>query len=229
MNEFDVILEECVDLIASGETTLEECLTLYPEYAAQLEPVLCTAVLLQAEREEVAPPPFLRARIRGELQQAIRNSSQKKTGTRLFFWRMGLNLAVLIFTLLMVNTLFAQEALPGERLYNWKLTSEKLWRAVAIDPLETDLRLSDRRIGEYVAVSSDEQRRTEVLLGYNRLLVRFRDEKNEDNRLRILSVLKAQQDSLHRIGLSIPELDSYFSGREFQIDMPAMPATNPTP
>jgi hypothetical protein len=125
---------------------------------------------------------------------------------------MGLNVSVLVFALLMTNTVFAQEALPGETLYNWKLASENLWRAVAVDPLGTDLKLSDRRVNEYVAVSADQQRRTEVLLGYNKLLFRFKDQQDEADRARILNVLKSQQDSLHRVGLSIPELDRYFSG-----------------
>jgi hypothetical protein len=67
MNEFDVILEECVDLIASGELSLEECLSSYPEYAAQLEPILITLVCLQDEGRDVVPPLSLRARIRREL------------------------------------------------------------------------------------------------------------------------------------------------------------------
>ena len=211
MNEFDIILEECVDLIASGETTPEECLSVYPEYAAQLEPVLYTAALLQ-EGREVTPPPFLRARIRGELNRAMKNDPRKKNRTTVFFWRKTLNVALVLFALAMTNTFFAQAALPGETLYNWKLASEKLWRAIAVDPLETDLQLSNRRIHEYVAVSADEKRRAEVLLGYNRLLVRFKDEQDQNDRARIQSVLKTQHDSLHRIGLSIPELDSYFSG-----------------
>jgi hypothetical protein len=228
MNEFELILEECVDLIASGETSPEECLMLYPEYAAELEPILYTAVLLQ-EGKEVTPSPFLRARIRGELNRAMKNDPRKKSRSPVFFWRLAVNVAVLVFALAMTNTIFAQGALPGDSLYNWKLASERLWRAVAVDPLETDLRLADRRINEYVAVSSDEQRRTEVLLGYNRLLVRFKDEKNESNRARIQNVLKSQRDSLHRVGLSIPELDSYFSSGQFQIDTPGLPATIPTP
>jgi hypothetical protein len=212
MNEFDLILEECVDLIASGETSPEECLDLYPEYAAQLEPILNTTVRLQEEGREVTPPPFLRARIRGELNRAMKNNPRKKSRSPFFFWRMGLNISVLVFALLMTNTVFAQEALPGETLYNWKLASENLWRAVTVDPLGTDLKLSDRRVNEYVAVSADQQRRTEVLLGYNKLLIRFKDQQDGADRARIFSVLKSQQDSLHRVGLSIPELDRYFSG-----------------
>ena len=125
---------------------------------------------------------------------------------------MGLNISVLVFALLMTNTVFAQEALPGETLYNGKLASENLWRAVTVDPLGTDLKLSDRRVNEYVAVSADQQRRTEVLLGYNKLLIHFKDQQDGADRARIFSVLKSQQDSLHRVGLSIPELDRYFFG-----------------
>jgi hypothetical protein len=211
MNEFDLILEECVDLIASGETSPEECLALYPEYAAELEPVLYTAVYLQ-EGREVTPPPFLRSRIRAELNQAMKTTPGPQGRVPLFFFRRVLNVALIVLALLMTNTLFAQRALPGEALYNWKLASENLWRAITADPVGTDLKLSDRRINEYVAVSSDEQRRTEVLLGYNKLLVRFRDEKTEADRARIITVLKSQQDNLSQAGLSIPALDNYFSG-----------------
>jgi hypothetical protein len=211
MNEFDVILEECVDLIASGETSLEECLSNYPEYAAQLEPILITLLCLQEEGRDVVPPPALRARIRGELEQVMKDNPKEKSRIPVFFWQMALSVSVLALALVMTSTVFAQEALPGERLYTWKLASENLWRVVAVDTLGADLKLSDRRVNEYVAVSSDEQRRTEVLLGYNKLLVRFKNEQDESERVRILSVLKSQQDSLHNAGLSIPELDDYFS------------------
>jgi len=89
MSEFDVILEECVDLLASGESSLEECLIAYPEYAAQLEPILCTATRLR-EAREVTPPPFLRARIRGELQQASKSAPQKKSRFYGFFLAKGI-------------------------------------------------------------------------------------------------------------------------------------------
>jgi hypothetical protein len=127
------------------------------------------------------------------------------------FWRMALNIALLVFALITTNTVFAQGALPGESLYNWKLTSERVWRLVSADPLGTDLQLSNRRIDEYVAVSNDETRRARVLTGYNELLVRFKSEEDQNQRARIAPVLKSQQDVLHSVGLAIPELDSYFS------------------
>jgi hypothetical protein len=102
--------------------------------------------------------------------------------------------------------------MPGEKLYLWKLASENLWRRVTVDPLGTDLKFSDRRVSEYVAVTTDKQRRMEVLLGYNKLLVRFKEEHNKADRARILRALKSQQVSLRKAGLSIPELDNYFQG-----------------
>jgi hypothetical protein len=127
-----------------------------------------------------------------------------------------LNVAVLVFALLMTNTVFAQGALPGDSLYNWKLSSERVWRMVSADPLGTDLQLSNRRINEYVAVSNDETRRARVLVSYNELLTRFKSDNNDQER--ILVVLRSQQDSLHQVGLSIPALEDYVSG-----------ATRPTP
>lgn len=213
MNEFEAIFEECVDQITSGESTLEECLARYPQFEAQLEPLLYSIVRLQDEAQAVRPSPFLRARLRSELNRAIETSSRRNGAAQPFFWRMALNVAVLMFALIMTNTVFAQKALPGEELYDWKLASENLWRTVTTDPLGTDLKISERRIDEYVAVSSDEARRREVLLGYSKLLVRFKEVEDENKRARILNVLKSQRDSLRRMGLTIPELDSYFSGK----------------
>ena len=212
MSEFDVILEECVDLIASGESSLEECLIAYPEYSTQLEPILCTATRLR-EARDVTPPPFLRARIRGELRQAAKVDLPEKSRFPVFFWQKALNVYLMILTVIMTNTFFAQGALPGEILYKWKLASENLWRAITSDPVGTDLELSNRRVREYLAVSADQQRRTQVLVGYDMLLARFEAEHNQADRARITSVLQSEQDSLHRVGLSIPALDKYFAGR----------------
>ena len=58
-DEFEAILEACVDQIAEGEASLEECLASYPQYAFELEPILFTVTELQRGRE-IQPPPYLR-------------------------------------------------------------------------------------------------------------------------------------------------------------------------
>lgn len=209
-NDYEATLETCIDQIAEGEASLEECLARYPQYAAQMEPILLAATHLQRGRD-IKPSPFLRGRIRRELNQAMKTSPQLKKG-RLptFFWRMALNVALLLFALIMTNTVFAQGALPGDSLYNWKLTSERVWRIVSTDPLGTDLQLSNRRINEYVAVGNDETRRARVLVSFNELLTRFKSDSNDQDR--ILVVLRSERVSLQKAGLSIPELDNYVSG-----------------
>ncbi|HSJ90061.1 MAG TPA: hypothetical protein VK909_22815 [Anaerolineales bacterium] len=209
-NDFEAVLETCVDQIATGATSFEECLTVYPEYAEEMAPILLAATELKRGRE-LRPSPFLKGRIQLELKYAMKNSPPQQRGLWTFPWRIALNVAVLMFTLIMTNTVFAQGALPGQSLYNWKLTSEHIWRSVSSDPLGTDLQLSNRRINEYVAVSNDETRRARVLTDYNELLTRFRSEQNQNNQTRIVEVLKSQQNSLHKVGLTIPELDRYFS------------------
>ena len=207
-NEYEDILETCVEQIASGASSLEQCLARFPAYASELEPVLSVAARLKRIRD-VKPPPFLRGRVRANLTKAIQNSPRQKRGLSNYFWRMALNVGVLLVTLFTTNTVLAQGALPGESLYRWKLNSEHVWRVISPDPLATDLRLADRRVNEYVAVSRDEIRRSRALREYNELLVRFQAEQNETNRERILLRLKSQQDSLKTVGMSIPELDQF--------------------
>ena len=232
--EYESILETCIEQIANGGSSLEECLARFPNHAAELEPILSAATRLKQVRN-VKPPPFLRARIRAQVNQTIEAKPRHRRGLPKFFWRMALNVGLLLLTLAMTNTVFAQSALPGETLYRWKLTSEYVWRVVSTDPLGTDLRLADRRLDEYLAVSKDETRRARVLVGYNELLVRFQAEEDEADRQRILTTLKSQQDSLRKVGLSIPELDRYFTGGaietggDFQIATHEDPITRPAP
>jgi hypothetical protein len=44
--QFEERLNECLEALSSGQRTLEECLSMYPEDASRLEPMLRTAMLL---------------------------------------------------------------------------------------------------------------------------------------------------------------------------------------
>lgn len=212
MSNFDEILEDSLDKIASGESTMEEILARNPRDASELEPYLRSAELLKRGRG-VVPSPFFAARLRSNLMQKIEATPQRpKLGMPFFFQRMALNVGVLLLMMAFVSTAFAQVALPGDSLYGLKIASENVWRVVSNDPVGTDLELADRRIDEYVAVSRDATRRARVLSGYRDLLVRFQTQEDAQEKARILEALRTQQDDLRRVGLSIPELDSYFSG-----------------
>ena len=211
MNNFDEILEQSLDKIASGESTVEEVLARNPSDASELEPYLRSAEQITRGRS-VTPSPLFAARLRSDLIRKIEATPRPARRLPFFFHRMALNVGVLFLMFAFVSTAFAQAALPGESLYGLKLASENVWRVLTTDPVGTDLELANRRIDEYVAVSRDEARRARVLNGYNELLVRFQSEDDQLEKERILRVLKSQQDDLRNVGLSIPELDKYFSG-----------------
>lgn len=234
MKNFDEILEESLDKIASGESTLEECLARNPIHAAELQPVLAAVDLLKRGRD-VKPSPLFAARLRSELAHKAQSKPKSIWRSPFFLQRMAFSAAIVLFLFVFTSTAFAQTALPGESLYGLKLTSESVWRVVTTDPVGTDLKISERRINEYMAVSKDEIRRARVLNGYHELLLRLQAQEDEQEKARILQTLKSHQDSLHNAGLSIPELDSYFSGGatetggDFPLATPDSPVERPTP
>lgn len=122
------------------------------------------------------------------------------------FWRLTITLVSMLLAFIVSGTVFAQSALPGDIFYDWKLGSENAWRIVSPDRLGTDLTLSNRRVNEVVALSGDEVRHTRALEDYQRLLIRFKDAKDQE---RVLLVLQSQWEFLDKAGVSIPELNNY--------------------
>ena len=69
--EFDNILDECLErLLLKGET-VEQCLASYPEQAAELEPLLHTA-LITKKASAIEPRHEFRARARYQFDSALR-------------------------------------------------------------------------------------------------------------------------------------------------------------
>jgi hypothetical protein len=206
-NELETILDICLSQIKDGESDVEECLALYPQQAAQLEPLLKAASKL-ARGREVVPDPAYKARTRAQLSIYMQQNPQRKRVSPLF-WRFAIGIATMLLAFLATGTSFAQSALPGDQLYNWKLTSENVWRMTSNDQLGVDITLSNRRVDELVVVSRDQMRRARALENYEKLLVKFKS-ANEKDRSRIMPVLRAQHESLIRAGVTIPELEALF-------------------
>ena len=93
MNNFDEILEQSLDQIASGESTVEEVLAHNPREASELEPFLRSAELLKRGRG-VAPSPFFAARLRSDLMRKIEADRPPVRRFPFFFQRMALNVGV---------------------------------------------------------------------------------------------------------------------------------------
>jgi hypothetical protein len=209
MADFEQILEDCLDAIESGAATIDECLARYPEHAARLKPLLQSASRLGRGRE-LKPSPILKSRIRTHLTRDMKSNPRRKR--RIFpFWRIAVAFAIFLLAFLATGTVYAQDALPGDVLYNWKLTSERAWRVVSVDHVGIDLRLADRRLREYVAVSSDPVLGERALKGYREVLGKLQSEVNGDTEERIRPVFEVHQRSLKNSGLNVPELDTYLA------------------
>ena len=115
-NELETILDICVSQIKDGESNVAECLALYPEQAAQLEPLLKAATKLSRGRE-VIPDPAYKARTRAQLSTYMQQNPQRKRVSPVF-WRLAIGIATMLLAFLATNTSFAQQALPGDQLYD---------------------------------------------------------------------------------------------------------------
>ena len=209
-NDLETILDTCLYQIEEGEASVEECLARYPEYAAQLQPLLKAATKL-ARAREVVPDPSYKLRARSELNVYMQRHPQHKRVSPVF-WRFSIAFVTVMMLFLASGTAFAQQALPGDALYNWKLTSEHIWRLTSRDGLGVDIALSNRRMNELLVISAsgDETRQAWAIQNYEKLLLKFRNAESEDDRARILPVLRAQHQVLLEAGVVIPELEGYF-------------------
>jgi hypothetical protein len=207
-NNLETILDTCLYQVEEGEASVEECLALYPDHAAELEPLLKAATKLSRARD-VVPDPSYRMRARSQLNTYMLQHPQRKRVSPIF-WRVAVGFATMMLLFIASGTAFAQQALPGDTLYNWKLTSEHVWRLTSSDDLGVDIALSQRRMNELLVVSGDETRRAWAIQNYEKLLLKFRTAESEHDRARILPVLRSQHKALLEAGIIVPELEDYF-------------------
>jgi hypothetical protein len=208
-NELEFILDSCLSQIEEGEASIDECLARYPQHAVQLQPLLRAATKL-ARARDVVPNPSYRMRARSQLNAYMQQNPQRKRVSPVL-WRFTIAFVTVFMLFLASGTAFAQQALPGDTLYDWKLTSEHLWRLTSSDQLGVDITLSNRRMNELLRVSGDEIRRERAIQKYEELLIKFQNADDAKYRERILPVLRAQHEALLQAGISIPELELYFS------------------
>jgi len=175
MSEIDDILEKCLRDLVTGASSPEECLARYPEHAAQLEPLLLTASRVATGRK-VRPSPAFKARARATLTLHMQANPHRVVRPSFNFRRLAAGLAALVLALLATGTVYAQGSLPGDSLYRWKLASERAWRLVSPDTVNTDFAIANRRINELNATANDPTRRAQALEGYREVRERLKSE-----------------------------------------------------
>lgn len=205
-SNLDSVLEDCLERIAQGET-LQRCLELYPEHAAELKPMLLAAARLESSTQ-VRPSGAFKTRARAQLY-AHMEAHPRQRG-----WSQQLSpvlrtisvLATLLLAFTVTGTALAQSALPGQVLYPWKLASERVWHNISSDPVGVDLVLADRRVDEAVAVSQNSEARDIALHGYEKVMKDLASESTATADDRVQAGLKDQQDRLKNAGLEVPKL-----------------------
>ena len=153
VNEFDNILNECFDRLIKGET-IGSCLANYPQYAAELEPLLKTAQETMVATD-IKPRPEFRQRAANEFQAAIRNLPVKKSWT--FKWQLRWAMPVAIVLVLLASgsgtVVAATNSLPDSPLYSIKIAAESVQMAFTFSnesKAELYARFIDYRVEEIV-------------------------------------------------------------------------------
>jgi hypothetical protein len=126
MREFENILNECIERVLRGES-IEACLKAYPQHAAELEPLLRTAMDAH-KAAEISPRPEFRQRAGYEFQAAIRDMKpvKKSSFSRQLRWVTALSV-ILVILMAGSGTLAASaNSLPDESLYGVKLFTEEV-------------------------------------------------------------------------------------------------------
>ncbi|MBI4214207.1 MAG: hypothetical protein HY534_07865, partial [Chloroflexi bacterium] len=156
------ILDRCLDDIRDGRATLDECLARYPEFRADLEPLLQVAASIAPLPSLPDPAHKLAARVRfvealhaepdkASLGERVRRLFRPSPSFRL--GRPGLaSVAIVAALFSTTGVLYASEqALPGAPLYGIKLAVEQVRLSAALNDeitAQVKMEIAERRLAE---------------------------------------------------------------------------------
>jgi len=153
--EFNTILDECLErLLVKGET-IEQCLQSYPEQAVELEPLLQTALATKGALI-IQPRPEFKARARYQFRSALQEVASRRR--RPFFgWVPRWATAVIIVLVLLLagggTVAAAGNSMPDNPLYPVKLATEQAQLTLTPSDMgkaELYAKLADRRVVEII-------------------------------------------------------------------------------
>jgi len=153
--EFNNILDECLERLLVKGDTIEQCLLSYPEYAAELEPLLHTAVATKTALA-IQPRPEFKSNARYQFRLALQEVKPKR---RLPFlgWQPRWAIAMVAFLVLLLagggTVAAAGDSMPDSPLYPVKLATEQVRLRLTpsdIGKAELYAKLADRRVAEIV-------------------------------------------------------------------------------
>ena len=205
-SEFEAILDECLRDVLHGIRTIEQCLELYPDYAADLKPVLQIALLtkrLKSPEMPAASVDKLENRLR---ERMVVNAKPKVVRGR--FTPLG-KLAAMIAIIFLVGlgsgagaVAASSNAVPGDWLYGLK----RLWEAIilALTPLtgQVDdlwLQMAERRLDEVEELAKRGQLTDSSLFDLYTAMAQSITLADADTRPQLISYLAEAQTALATI------------------------------
>lgn len=165
-DELGRILDSCLELISSGAETVDTVIEQYPEYRDQLKPPLEAAMWLQSRKEVFNPRPgfvqLSQRRLVNRFREQTADGGINETISRIpiFFQQHRIAVqysalltltAVLLFVGYRSADFLVQRSIPGDPLYEAKITREEMQVSLASDQEgETRLRIefAQRRVIE---------------------------------------------------------------------------------
>ena len=159
-NEFDNILNECLERILAGGETLEQCLSRYPEQAAELESLLQT-VLVSQKAVSIKPRPEFREKARYQFQAALQEIVEKRERRFSFFnlqpqWSAAIVGVIIVLLVSSSTVMAAGNSMPDGALYPVKLATEAVRLKITPSMLgkaEFYAQMIDRRVTEIVKMA----------------------------------------------------------------------------
>ncbi len=162
--DFSLIVAKCLEQMLVQGKTIEEVIDQYPQYTADLRPLLESAMWLDKKKSEINLASDRLSIRKEQLINQIRKEStiSSRPGRTLFpnlswkkaYWQVIAIILILIIGLSGVGggvALAAQNSLPGDPLYPVKINLEKIPLMVISDPLQREqilLKYSQRRLQE---------------------------------------------------------------------------------
>ena len=160
-NEFDNILDECLERMLTDGETAEQCLARYPQWAKELEPLLLASTFAR-KASSVKPRPEFRERARYQMRAALQEMAEKRERRfSLFRWQpqwVTAVIAVLVLVVASGGTVAASgNSMPDEILYPVKLAAERVRLTLTPSSLgkaEFYMEMADRRVAEIIVMAN---------------------------------------------------------------------------
>jgi hypothetical protein len=199
--EFENILNECLErLLVKGES-LEQCLERYPEQAAELKPLLETA-LVAREASTIQPRPDFKARARYQFRSALQETAARKSRPSWGWFPRWATVVTVVLVLVLVGgstVVAADSSMPDSPLYQVKLATEQVRLTLNLSQMgkaRLCVEIADRRVTEiaYMAEKGD--------VGQLELITRRLDERLETL---VVLVLAQEYDEASMLMAPAPE------------------------